>query len=168
MFFCLVILLAVLVSRACGRLRRDTALLTERRLRLVDELVSNARGVKMHCLEPRFQALTEEARRRESSGVLRGLTLSVVSHVVFELSTRAALLCVLAHLVLTGHTLSAEALFDVFGLYNNLRLVCLRRFSMAVQELSEILISIHRIEARISYPSTKADSTANPTSSRLS
>ena len=51
------------VGKQFGRLRVETASKTDRRIRLMNEIVNGIKVIKMYCWEKPFSLLVDEARK---------------------------------------------------------------------------------------------------------
>lgn len=87
--------------------RKQTALKTDERVRLMDEIISGVQVIKMYAWEKPFDKLIKFARKAElkivtKSSYVRGLFMT------FNLfTTRVALFCTLLTMVLTNQTITA-------------------------------------------------------------
>lgn len=87
--------------------RKQTALKTDERVRLIDEIIGGVQVIKMYAWEVLFGKLIKEARKRElrvimKSSYIRGL------YMTFNISTtRVALFCTLLTMVLNGQEITA-------------------------------------------------------------
>lgn len=53
----------VIISALCAQLRQDTAVVTDRRISLMNELVTGIRALKTHAWEENYREKVEEVRR---------------------------------------------------------------------------------------------------------
>ena len=53
----------MIISSVCAQLRRKTAEVTDRRLSLMNELVSGIRAIKTHAWEENYRDKVQEVRR---------------------------------------------------------------------------------------------------------
>lgn len=63
LFLLLLLPCFVVISALCAQLRRDTAVVTDRRISLMNELVSGIRALKTHAWEDNFREKVQEVRR---------------------------------------------------------------------------------------------------------
>ncbi len=75
-----------------------------------------------------------------------GVLVKVWNYILFELCTKVTMLMLLVQLVLGGKEIDVGGLFIVYGLYNNLKLTCLRLMPIGILQLSEGLVAIRRMQ----------------------
>ncbi|KZC06945.1 Multidrug resistance-associated protein 4 [Dufourea novaeangliae] len=102
-------------------LRLKTALRTDERVRLTNEIISGIQAIKMYTWEKPFSALVDKARRKEISvvrgtSIIRGVTMSFI---IF--STRMSLFVTILAYVLFDRKITAEKVFMLTAYYNILR-----------------------------------------------
>ncbi|KAK1903162.1 Multidrug resistance-associated protein 4, partial [Dissostichus eleginoides] len=102
-------------------LRADTAVLTDDRIRTMNEVITGIRVIKMYGWEKPFAALVDEVRRMEISKIMKSSYLR-------------------------GNQLSASRVFMAVSLYGAVRLTITLFFPFAIEKVSESLISIKRIQ----------------------
>nr|CAD7455369.1 unnamed protein product [Timema tahoe] len=126
--------------------RHKTALKTDERVRLMDEIISGVRVIKMYAWEKPFSELIKVARKAEIKNIkmtsyLRGIYMS------FTLFTnRVALYSVLVAIVLMGGTLTADKVFVYASFFSVLGITMAGFFNRGVAELAETLVSIERLQ----------------------
>lgn len=70
LFLLLLLPCFVVISALCAQLRRDTAVVTDRRISLMNELVSGIRALKTHAWEENYREKVQEVRRYVNRGEL--------------------------------------------------------------------------------------------------
>ncbi|KAH8413305.1 hypothetical protein KR009_009960 [Drosophila setifemur] len=134
------------LSRLTSKLRMQTALRTDQRVRMMNEIISGIQVIKMYTWERPFGRLIEQLRRSEMSSIrqvnlLRGVLLS------FEITlARIAIFVSLLGFVLMGGELMAERAFCVTAFYNILRRTVSKFFPAGMSQLAELLVSLRRIK----------------------
>ncbi|XP_026844645.1 probable multidrug resistance-associated protein lethal(2)03659 [Drosophila persimilis] len=135
------------LSKITSMLRMQTALRTDQRVRMMNEIISGIQVIKMYTWERPFGRLIEQLRRSEMSSIrqvnlLRGVLLS------FEITLgRIAIFVSLMGFVLMGGELTAERAFCVTAFYNILRRTVAKFFPSGMSQFSELLVSLRRIKA---------------------
>ncbi|XP_017000065.2 probable multidrug resistance-associated protein lethal(2)03659 [Drosophila takahashii] len=135
------------LSRVTSKLRLQTALRTDQRVRMMNEIISGIQVIKMYTWERPFGKLIEQLRRSEMSSIrqmnlLRGVLLS------FEITLgRIAIFVSLLAFVLGGGELTAERAFCVTAFYNILRRTVSKFFPSGMSQFAELLVSMRRIKA---------------------
>ncbi|SPP86205.1 probable multidrug resistance-associated protein lethal(2)03659 isoform X4 [Drosophila guanche] len=133
------------LSKVTSTLRLQTALRTDQRVRMMNEIISGIQVIKMYTWERPFGKLIEQLRRSEMSSIrqvnlLRGVLLS------FEITLgRIAIFVSLMGFVLLGGELTAERAFCVTAFYNILRRTVAKFFPAGMSQFAELLVSLRRI-----------------------
>ncbi|KAM8716483.1 hypothetical protein ACLKA7_003372 [Drosophila subpalustris] len=133
------------LSRLTSALRLKTALRTDRRVRMMNEIIAGIQVIKMYAWEMPFEKLVASTRASEMSVIrkvnyIRGVLLS------FEITLgRIAIFASLLAFVLTGGQLTAERAFCVTAFYNILRRTVSKFFPSGMSQVAELLVSLQRI-----------------------
>ncbi len=158
--------------------RLSTAQFTDSRLRLMNEIISGMRVIKMYTWERPFASLVAEARkwwkicfrdqmlfqsnwkiyskldsfnRLEVERIHRACFLKAINLSIYFVASRIILFVCFVTFVLTGHTLNAEAVFVTMALFNTLRLTMTWFFPQSISLGAESMISCKRIQVNIIY-----------------
>ena len=155
------------MGKQFGRLRLETASKTDRRIRLMNEILNGIKVIKMYCWEKSFAKLVEDTRKSDSLYLLfspRSLIkfyreeINVIKKTcnfrAFKISfffTASRLIQLVTFLVfgLTGNSVTAENAFLVVSMFNTVRLSMTLFFPMALSQLREVRASVRRIEVRL-------------------
>ncbi|XP_076244312.1 putative multidrug resistance-associated protein lethal(2)03659 isoform X2 [Calliopsis andreniformis] len=132
-------------------LRLKTAIRTDERVRLTNEIISGIQAIKMYTWERPFSALVERARRREigvirATSFIRGVTMSFI---IF--STRMSLFVTILAYILYSHKITAEKVFMLTAYYNVLRQTMTVYFPQGITQVAEALVSVRRLEKFMLY-----------------
>lgn len=131
--------------------RLKTALRTDERVRLTNEIISGIQAIKMYAWEKPFSNLIERARRREIS-VIRGMSLIrgiTMSFIMF--TTRMSLFITIVTYILYDHKITAEKVFMLQAYYNILRLNMTVYFPQGITQIAELLVSVRRLQKFMLY-----------------
>ncbi|KAH8269315.1 hypothetical protein KR018_003153 [Drosophila ironensis] len=134
------------LSRLTSKLRLQTALRTDQRVRMMNEIISGIQVIKMYTWEKPFGKVIEQLRRSEMSSIrkvnyIRGTLLS------FEITLgRIAIFVSLLGFVLMGGELTAERAFSVTAFYNILRRTVSKFFPSGMSQFAEMLVTLKRIK----------------------
>lgn len=126
--------------------RLQTAIKTDERIRLMDEIISGVQVIKMYAWEKPFCALVELARKLElkvvrKSSYVRGL------YMTFNLfTTRMALYCTLICMLLTNRQLTADRVFVISAYFNILAHTMSAMFVRGFAEIAECLVAVKRLQ----------------------
>ncbi|RZC36351.1 multidrug resistance-associated protein, partial [Asbolus verrucosus] len=131
--------------------RLRTALKTDQRVRLMNEIITGIQVIKMYTWEKPFAKLVEVARKLEihhikATSYIRAINLSLMMF----LNRTAIFLCVLTY-VLTGNTLQSQYVFVVTSFYGILRQALTMFLPQGVTTLAETNVSINRIQKFLMY-----------------
>ncbi|XP_078047115.1 putative multidrug resistance-associated protein lethal(2)03659 [Augochlora pura] len=137
-------------------LRLKTAIRTDERVRLTNEIISGIQAIKMYTWEKPFSALVEKARKREINvirltSLIRGITMSFI---IF--STRLSLFITILAYVLYGENITAEKVFMLTAYYNILRQTMTVFFPQGITQIAEAMVSIKRLEKFMMYDEVEA------------
>ncbi|XP_063352993.1 ATP-binding cassette sub-family C member 4-like isoform X3 [Pelmatolapia mariae] len=133
-------------GRLFSRLRAETAVLTDERIRTMSEVISGIRVIKMYGWEKPFGALVDEVRRMEISKIMKSSYLRALNMASFFAASKVIIFVTVCVYVLTGNKLSASRVFMAVTLYGAVRLTITLFFPCAIEKVSESLISIERIK----------------------
>ncbi|KAM4561745.1 ATP-binding cassette sub-family C member 4-like [Fundulus diaphanus] len=133
-------------GRFFSSLRAETAALTDERIRTMSEVISGIRVIKMYGWEKPFGALVDEVRRMEVSKIMQSSYLRGLNMASFFVASKIVIFFTVCVYVLTGNRLSASKLFMAVSLYGAVRLTITLFFPLAIEKVSESLISIQRIQ----------------------
>ncbi|XP_041674410.1 probable multidrug resistance-associated protein lethal(2)03659 [Drosophila eugracilis] len=138
--------LQTFMSRLTSKLRLQTALRTDQRVRMMNEIISGIQVIKMYTWEKPFAKMIERLRRSEMSSIrkvnyIRGTLLS------FEITLgRIAIFVSLLGFVLMGGELTAERAFSVTAFYNILRRTVSKFFPSGMSQFAELMVTLRRIK----------------------
>ncbi|XP_032385885.1 multidrug resistance-associated protein 4 isoform X2 [Etheostoma spectabile] len=127
-------------------LRAETAVLTDDRIRTMNDVISGIRVIKMYGWEKPFAALVDEVRRMEISKIMKSSFLRGLNMASFFVANKIIVFITVCVYVLTGNQLSASRVFMAVSLYGAVRLTITLFFPFAIEKISESLISIRRIQ----------------------
>nr|ASS36021.1 ABCC4 [Samia ricini] len=135
-------------------LRLKTALRTDERVRLMNEILSGIQVIKMYTWEKPFADLVAKARKHEikqirATSYIRGV---LTSFIMF--TTRICLFCSILAYVLFENVITAKQVFVVTSFYNILRQTMTVFFPQGIAQVAEAIISIKRLQNFMLYEDT--------------
>uniref|UniRef100_A0A1I8MDU6 ABC transporter n=1 Tax=Musca domestica TaxID=7370 RepID=A0A1I8MDU6_MUSDO len=127
-------------------LRLRTALCTDERVRLMNEIISGIQVIKMYAWEIPFGKMVDYVRRKEMKAIryvnyIRGIMGSFIMFI-----SRISVFSSLVSYVLLGYFLTAQQAFMVTAFYDLLRITMTVYFPMAITQIAENLVSFRRIQ----------------------
>ena len=130
-----------------SRLRAKTAILTDERIRLMNELIPAMRVIKMYTWEKPFAKLVELARRKEVSMIKRTALLRGVNMALFFVSSKVIIfVCFVVFIIYANGQFHPQHVFVAIALFANFRTCLTLFFPYGISQGSEALISITRLE----------------------
>jgi ABC-type multidrug transport system fused ATPase/permease subunit len=142
----LIVPLQVYTGKLTSIYRGRTAIRTDERVRLMDEIICGIQVIKMYVWEKPFAKMVSLARKAElgvviKTSYIRGLFMT------FQITTiRIAMFGTLSTLVMFGNKLSADKVFVYQAYFTVLAFSMSMQFVRGVAEIAEALVSIKRIE----------------------
>ncbi|KAL5274290.1 ABCC4 family protein [Megaselia abdita] len=160
-FMLLFIPLQGYLGKKTSVLRLRTALRTDERVRLMNEIVQGIQVIKMYAWEYPFGKMVEYARKKEINAIryvsyIRGVLLSFIMFL-----TRVSIFISLVGFVLLGSSLTAKQAFVVTAYYNILKTTMTVFFPQGISQLAETLVSFKRIQKFMTYDETKISQPSN-------
>ncbi|KMZ04219.1 probable multidrug resistance-associated protein lethal(2)03659 [Drosophila simulans] len=136
-------------------LRLRTALRTDERVRMMNEIISGIQVIKMYAWEKPFGKVVEMTRFNEMLCIkqvnyIRGILISFAMF-LSRIFTSSSLIA----FVLLGNILNAEKAFFVTAYYNILRRSVTMFFPQGISQFAELLVSVRRLETFMHRPETK-------------
>ncbi|XP_027412883.1 multidrug resistance-associated protein 4-like [Bos indicus x Bos taurus] len=145
------VLIFLLLLQSCfgmwfSSLRSKTAALTDDRIRTMNEFISGIRTVKMYAWEKSLIDLITSLRRKEISKILNSSYLRGMNCTSFFAVTKIMIFITFIINVALNKVITASQVFVVVTLYEALRFTSTLYFPMAIEKVSEAIISIRRIK----------------------
>lgn len=138
-------------GKLTSKFRLQTAIKTDERVRLMDEIISGVQVIKMYAWEKPFCAMVELARKLElrvvtKSSYIRGI------YMTFNLfTTRMALYCTLIAMLMFGDNLTADKVFVISSYFNILAHTMTGMFVRGFAELAECMVAIRRLQSFLMF-----------------
>ncbi|XP_014906070.1 ATP-binding cassette sub-family C member 4 isoform X2 [Poecilia latipinna] len=133
-------------GRLFSKFRSKTAVLTDNRIRTMNEVVSGMRIIKMYAWEKPFSALVSEVRRKEISKIMKSSYLRGLNMASFFCASKIIVFITFTIYVLLGNPISASRVFVTVSLYTSVRLTVTLFFPSAIEKLFESRVSVRRIQ----------------------
>nr|CAI9712211.1 unnamed protein product [Rangifer tarandus platyrhynchus] len=123
-----------------------TAALTDERIRTVSEFISGIRTVKMYAWEKSLIDLVTRLRRKEISKILKSSYLRGMNLASFFVVTKIMIFVTFITNGALDKVITASQVFVMVTLYEALRFTSTLYFPMAIDKVSEAIVSIRRIK----------------------
>ncbi|TSQ35288.1 Multidrug resistance-associated protein 5 [Bagarius yarrelli] len=135
----------MLASRLTAHFRKKCVLVTDRRVRLMNEILSCIKFIKMYCWESAFasnvhKVRAEERKILEKASLVQSLTIGVVPIIVVIASV-----CTFTLHMALGNDLTAAQAFTVVAVFNSMSFA-LKMTPLAVRGLSEGAVAVKRFQ----------------------
>ncbi|XP_056882198.1 ATP-binding cassette sub-family C member 4-like [Takifugu flavidus] len=145
-----------------GIFRSKSATLADKRIRIMNEVLSGIRIIKMYAWEKPFSALVTEVRRKEISQIMKSSYLRGLNMASFFASSKIIVFVTFTVYVLLGNAITASTVFVTVSLYGTIKLTVTLFFPLAVERLSETAVSIRRIKNFLLLGEVKSRNTWHP------
>ncbi|XP_042348973.1 multidrug resistance-associated protein 5 [Plectropomus leopardus] len=135
----------MLTSRLTAYFRKKCVAVTDRRVRLMNEILGCIKFIKMYCWEDAFAQNIHKVRSKERgilerAGVVQSLTVGVAPIVVVIASV-----CTFTLHMALGYDLTAAQAFTIVAVFNSMTF-SLKVTPLAVRSLSEGAVAVKRFE----------------------
>lgn len=141
----LYLIFQVYMGRSYGRLRTESNLKTDKRVRVMGELIDSISIIKMYAWEDYFERIVAELRNVELTVLRKVLTLRAVNLSLFYGACKLILMVIFVAYVLMGMSFDAAHVFTAITLTNSMRTYLTLMFPYSVAQVSELKISMARI-----------------------
>ncbi|XP_017911793.1 PREDICTED: multidrug resistance-associated protein 4-like [Capra hircus] len=145
------VLIILLLLHSCfgklfSSLRSKTAALTDDRISTMSEVISGIKTIKMNAWEKSFIDLISRLRRKEISKILKSSYLRGMNLASFFAVSKIMIFVTFITNDLLDNRITASQVFVVVTLFEALRFSNTLYFPMAIEKVSEAIVSIQRIE----------------------
>ncbi|XP_066155396.1 probable multidrug resistance-associated protein lethal(2)03659 [Euwallacea fornicatus] len=143
--------LQAFLAKRTSVLRLRTALRTDERVRLMNEVISGIQVIKMYCWENHFSKLVALARKKEMQAIRSHAYIMGLIYSFEVFVSRSAIFISILGYVLLGNLVTAERVFAITAIYNVLRPVITILFSISISSVAEVNVSIMRVQQFLNY-----------------
>ncbi|CAG9859549.1 unnamed protein product [Phyllotreta striolata] len=140
-----IVLLQAYTGKLSAKYRKQTAMKTDERVRLMDEIISGIQVIKMYAWEIPFQKIIRFARKAEIKIITKSSYVRATFMTFNLFTTRVALFCSLLTLVLSGETITASRVYVFSSYFNVLSMSMGALFVRGISEIAELSVAIKRI-----------------------
>ncbi|XP_061381499.1 probable multidrug resistance-associated protein lethal(2)03659 isoform X2 [Danaus plexippus] len=148
----LIIPLQAYLGKISSRLRHQTAIRTDNRIRLMNEVIQGIEAIKMYAWEKAFARIIGEARRKEMNIIKKISWLRAIMISCVKLNSKIAIFLTLVSFISFKNELTASKVFVVFSYYNILKYSLVDFLSLAISFTLEAQVSVHRMQEFLMLP----------------
>ncbi|CAH0551541.1 unnamed protein product [Brassicogethes aeneus] len=143
------------LAKRCSVLRLRTALKTDERCRLMNEIISGIQVIKMYCWEKSFAKLIALARRNEMKAIREhSYIIGLMYSFEIFVSRTGVFICVIGY-ILMGGEMEAQKVFAVTAIYNLLKPVVTILFSLSISSFAEVHVTVNRVNEILTFEEVK-------------
>ncbi|XP_034942392.1 probable multidrug resistance-associated protein lethal(2)03659 isoform X1 [Chelonus insularis] len=138
-------------GKLSSKFRLQTAIKTDERVRLMDEIISGVQVIKMYAWEKPFCIMVALARKLELKVVQKFSWIRGI-YMTFNLfTTRAAIYCTLVGMMFFSQQITAEKAFVIASFFNVLANTMSAMFVRGVAEIAECIVAVRRLQYFLMY-----------------
>ncbi|XP_039479923.1 probable multidrug resistance-associated protein lethal(2)03659 [Drosophila santomea] len=145
-FMLLFIPFQMYLGNKISELRLKTALRTDKRMRIMTEIIAGIQVIKMYAWELPFEKLVAHARHKEVNAIRHVAFAKCLLYSFNRFLTPVSIFLSLVGFVLLGRFLTAEVAFLITAYYNVVRTNMTVYFSLGMTTTAETLVSIQRVQ----------------------
>ncbi|KAG7236959.1 hypothetical protein INR49_032966 [Caranx melampygus] len=135
----------ILLVRLINKFRWQAMVITDSRVRTMNEILNNIKLIKMYAWEDSFEQVIAALRTREKKQVkFCNYTQNTNTSITNIIPTVATILTFLVHTLL-GLSLNTSDVFSIIAIFNALRF-CLALLPICIKNLAEAAVSIKRLK----------------------
>ncbi|KAI4464900.1 atp-binding cassette sub-family c [Holotrichia oblita] len=146
------------LSRATTTRRLRTAAQTDKRLRMVQEVLSSIRMIKMYTWENYFAKIMNKCRTKELKHLRFVFYLKSIIQYLGAFGARVALFACGMYYVSTSENVTAANIYLIISCMNTIRMVIAIDIPKAMGSVAEVRSSLVRIQHMLSIKNTKVES----------
>ncbi|XP_025422003.1 probable multidrug resistance-associated protein lethal(2)03659 isoform X2 [Sipha flava] len=139
------------LGKITSEFRLKIAILTDKRVRLMNEIISGLKVIKMYTWEKPFEYLVKNVRKNEIRSIKKSKYIGTFLISSWLFHTRVALFFSIFSYVFFGNFITAQKVFVVTLYYNMLQVSMTFFFPKSITQIAELLISIKRLQSFLLY-----------------
>ncbi|VVC32370.1 Hypothetical protein CINCED_3A012061 [Cinara cedri] len=134
------------LGKKTSEFRLRTAVKTDERVRLMNEIISGIQVIKMYTWEKPFAYLVQSARKKEIQQIRGSVYTRATLSSFMAFHTKISLFFCIISYVFLGNIISAQKVFVIASYYSILQTTMTIRFPQGIGLLAEMLVSIKRLQ----------------------
>ncbi|RVE46268.1 hypothetical protein evm_009092 [Chilo suppressalis] len=145
-FILLFIPLQGYLGKISSKLRRKTALRTDNRIRMMNEVIQSIEAIKMYAWENAFAKIIGHARRKEMNVIKKMSWLRAVMISCVKLNTKVAIFLSIISFISFRNELTAAKVYVIFTYYEMLKYNLVDFLPLAITFTLEAYVSVKRMQ----------------------
>jgi len=133
-------------GRRFGRIRKQTVAFRDTRIRMLSDMLNGIQVLKLYSWEIPFQDALVQIRHSEFACLLQAAVMKAVNESIYFASPVLISMFTFVPYVLLGNQLSTDTVFTTLALFNVVRLTMASFFPKGVETVSELRISLVRLQ----------------------
>ncbi|XP_037300590.1 LOW QUALITY PROTEIN: multidrug resistance-associated protein 4 [Manduca sexta] len=134
------------LTKLTATIRRDVAQKTDRRIKLMSEIINGIQVIKMYAWEKPFQLVVKAARALEMRALRKSIFVRSVFLGFMLFTERTTLFVTTLTLVLTGNIITATLIYPIQQYFSIIQLNITMILPLAIASFSEMLVSLERVQ----------------------
>ncbi|XP_078368634.1 ATP-binding cassette sub-family C member 4-like isoform X1 [Oculina patagonica] len=148
-FFLLVVAYGSFAAHKTGKVRHQSAAVTDKRLEMMKEIITGIRVVKMYAWEWNFRDLVSQIRRKEISLFrIRGFMISSIYALFFTSSAMAGFVSITV-MLFTKHPLTSLKIFTLISILSNIQFIVTVFIAEALHFIADARTACNRMQRLI-------------------
>ena len=148
-------------GKLASKFRLETALRTDERVRLMDEIINGINVIKLYAWEKPFEKLILYARQKELRKIRKNSYVRALYMTFMLFTTRSALYCTMLSIVVLGDELTAAKVFVISSYFQTISTVMSQMFVRGIAEIAEALVAVRRLQHFLEYEEKETVSIKN-------
>ncbi|XP_063373668.1 ATP-binding cassette sub-family C member 4-like [Cydia amplana] len=142
----IIIPLQAALTKLTAVVRRKTAARTDRRIKLMSEIINGIQVIKMYAWEIPFQAVVKMARSHEVASIKNAMIIRSIFLGFMLFTERTILFLTVLTLILTGSMITATTIYPIQQYFSIIQMNLTLILPFAIANLSELFVSLDRIQ----------------------
>ncbi|KPI96267.1 putative multidrug resistance-associated protein lethal(2)03659 [Papilio xuthus] len=135
-----------------SKLRHQTTVRTDNRIRLMNEVIQSIEAIKIYTWENAFAKIIGEARKQEMKILKKMCWLHAAMTSCVKLNTKVAIFISILSFIYFENDLTAAKVFVIFYYYENLKYTLVDFLPMAIAFVLEAYVSVKRMQEFLLLP----------------
>lgn len=138
--------LQAILTKFTAVIRRRTAIRTDKRIKIMSEIINGIQVIKMYAWEKPFQKVVHAARQYEMITLRQSLFIRSTFLGFMLFTERSSMLVTILALILMGNMITATVVYPIQQYFSILQFNMAMILPLAIAFLSEMMVSLERIK----------------------